>query len=78
MEDQVKLRESMEAFCLSPIMGLNSYWTELLGNVMFQSIGFKNDRFYIQKNILLCASLVFDTSNYELVNIALKDIGRYK
>lgn len=55
-------------------MNLNSYWTELIGNVMFESIGFKNDRFSIQKNIRLCASLVLSSAPQELMSLTLKDL----
>lgn len=70
-----KLRESMEDFCQGPLMSLNNYWTDLIGNVMFQTVGFKNDKFNIQKNIRLCCSLVFYNTKKVLVSLNLRNIN---
>lgn len=52
--------------------------TQLISNVMFQSEGYKNDKFNVDKNIKLCSSLIFHYCQNELIPITLKDIGSLK
>jgi hypothetical protein len=72
-KDGLKIEENFELLC-KKTLDMNEYMRQLIGNVMFQKEGYKNDRFHMEKNSRLCSSLIFYYSQQELVPITLKDI----
>lgn len=76
-KDHLKLEESFKLVC-SQTLDMNEYMSQLIGNVMFQEDGYKNDKFHVDKNTKLCSSLIFYYSQHELVPITLKDIAHLR
>ena len=73
------LRNNLEIMLQANPFNFNKYIAQLLGNVLFISKSFMIDRFNIEKNIKLCASVIFYyREEVELVPVTLKDLGDLK
>jgi hypothetical protein len=73
------LRIRLENMLLGSPFAFNKYLTQLLCNVLFMNKSIKLDRFNIEKNIKLVASVIFYYKpEFELVPITLKDLGDLK
>lgn len=52
----IEMKNNFEAFCTQPPLSLNPYLIKLLSSILFDSESINNDKFYVEKNIRLCAS----------------------
>ena len=72
------MKINFEALCEQPPLNLNIYLIKLLSNLLFDSESVQNDKFYAEKNIRLCASLVLSLAKVELKPLLLRDLGSFK
>jgi hypothetical protein len=74
-----KLRTHTEMYMMGPPMNFNYFTAQFLCNTLFMPKSFKIDKFGIEKNMNLCASVIFYYKDeIELVPLALKDIGELR
>ena len=73
------LRAHLEKVLLEPPFSFNRYTTQFLSNILFISKSFQVDKFNIEKNIKLCASVVFYyRDDIQLIPLTLGDLGENK
>ena len=79
IKKETTLRANLEKLLLEPPFNFNKYMTQFLCNILFISKSLQVDKFNIEKNIKLCASVVFYyRDDIEFVPVTLGDIGELK